>query len=351
MATADYSARANAATDVAIRYNAPADGSIAVAVDDEEGFAADNRRFLVLEPASHGTVLLVTSGANDSGFYVARALGATADRGEQRLDARVASSASLARDLDNGQVALARFSTIVLLSTRALDRRVWGPLAEFVRSGGGILIAAAPEVDPAVVSAMFSWRPALDVALSAPLAVTLSPTDVRHPIFRPFGTLTANLGQVRFERAWRVKSDGWDLIARFTDGTPALLERREGQGRVVLFASDLDRRWNDFPLHPAFVPFALESMQYVAGARDRGRDYLVGASPAGVAAIPGVTAHRATAARLPSMSTSMKATWRRSHQASSRRQWSAWPGRRATAPAYEHSSWRHGKGTGNMDCC
>ena len=33
-----------------------------------------------------------------------------------------------------------------------------------------------------------------------------------------------------------------------------LLERALGAGRVVLFASDLDRQWNDFPLHPAFVP-------------------------------------------------------------------------------------------------
>ena len=40
----------------------------------------------------------------------------------------------------------------------------------------------------------------------------------------------------------------------------------DGQGRVVLFASDLDRRWNDFPLHPSFVPFAMETLRHVAGA-------------------------------------------------------------------------------------
>jgi hypothetical protein len=56
----------------------------------------------------------------------------------------------------------------------------------------------------------------------------------------------------------------------------------------VLFASDLDRRWNDFPLHPAFVPFALEAVRYVSGSRDRGRDYLVSSSPEGSEARPGV---------------------------------------------------------------
>ena len=115
-----------------------------------------------------------------------------------------------------------------------------------------------------------------------------SATDLRHPIFEPFGGLVANLGQVRFERSWQLKPEGWDVIARFTDGAPALLERPEGQGRVVLFASDLDRRWNDFPLHPSFVPFAVETLRHVAGARDDAREYVVGRVPEGVRAAPGV---------------------------------------------------------------
>src|SRR5262249_58648890 len=90
-----------------------------------------------------------------------------------------------------------------------------------------------------------------------PLA--LSATDLRHPIFRPFGGLAANLGQVQFERLWHVDPDGWNVAGRFTDGTPALLERSDGSGRLALFASDLDRRWDDFPLPPPLVAFALES--------------------------------------------------------------------------------------------
>jgi hypothetical protein len=57
---------------------------------------------------------------------------------------------------------------------------------------------------------------------------------------------------------------------------------------VVLFTSDLDRRWNDFPLHPAFVPFAVESVRYVTGFRDRAREYLVTQAPEGVRRHPGV---------------------------------------------------------------
>ena len=124
------------------------------------------------------------------------------------------------------------------------------------------------------------WR---RVEQAGPL--TLAATDLRHPIFRPFGALAANLGQARFDRAWRVAPEGWSVVARFSNGTPALLERTAGRGRVVLFASDVDRRWNDFPLHPAFVPFALETLRYVAGDRRRTQDFTVAQAPAGAHAL------------------------------------------------------------------
>jgi hypothetical protein len=56
----------------------------------------------------------------------------------------------------------------------------------------------------------------------------------------------------------------------------------------VIFASDLDRLWNDFPLHPAFVPFVVEAVRHVADVADRTRDYTVGAVPTGVPPRPGI---------------------------------------------------------------
>jgi hypothetical protein len=150
------------------------------------------------------------------------------------------------------------------------------------------VIAGSPEVEAAVVAAIFNWGTPMTGTIELAASVALSPTDPRHPVFRPFGSLSANLGQVRFARAWRVAPDGWEVAARFTDGNPALVERREGTGRVVLFASDLDRQWNDFPLHPAFVPFIIETVRYVSATRDYARDYIVGAAPSGAGSAPGV---------------------------------------------------------------
>jgi hypothetical protein len=286
VATATYQAGPESIVEVPIAYRTPGSGSIAVAIEDPAGFAADNTRFAVLDPSRPQSALVVTSGTAESGFFLSRALSAALDDAageafEARLVAGSALSAMHAADF-------ARHGAVVLLSTRGLERRARESLAAFVRAGGGLVVAAAPEVEPAVLSTIFDWSPALSAGEGAPDSVRLSATDLRHPIFRPFGSLAANLGQVRFDRTWRIRADAWDVAAQFTNGTPALLERREGRGRIVLFASDVDRRWNDFPLHPAFVPFVVETVRYVSAPADRAREYSVARVPQGAAARPGV---------------------------------------------------------------
>ncbi len=278
VASAGFRAAANSVVDVPIAYRATASGAIAVVVEDATGFPADNARYVVLDPAVRQTALIAGTGSED--FYLSRALTASAESND--IDGVAAMPASLASE------DLARLASVVILSTRGLERRGRESLAAFVRGGGGLLVAAAPEVEPVVISSIFEWRPPLSAVEQPGMDGALSVTDLRHPIFRPFGALAANLGQVRFDRAWRVRSDGWDVAARFTNGMPALLERAEGRGRVVLFTSDISRKWNDFPLHPTFVPFAVEAVRYVSGVHDRGRDYSIGRAPDGAEPRPGV---------------------------------------------------------------
>ncbi|CAN5640651.1 hypothetical protein BH23ACI1_BH23ACI1_10600 [soil metagenome] len=289
VASAAFTAGADATVLVPIVYRAPASGALTVTVDDPEGPSADNSRHVLLDLASRSSVLIVTPpGTPDAGFFVSRALAAVADdegAGGEGLQARVVPAP------DASAMAAEEFaghSAVVLLTTRALERRMREGLAALVRGGGGLLIAAAPEVEADVLSAIFDWEPALSAVEQPHQGLTLAATDLRHPIFRPFGPLQANLGHVRFTRTWRVKPDGWDVAARFTDGSAAVLERREGRGRIVLFASDLDRRWNDFPLQPVFVPFVAEAVRHVGVGARAGRDFTVGTVPAGVPAEPGV---------------------------------------------------------------
>jgi hypothetical protein len=93
------------------------------------------------------------------------------------------------------------------------------------------------------------------------------------------------LGNVRFTRAALIDpSRSANVIARYTDGTPALVEERAAGGRVLVFGSDLNHRWNDFPLQPAFLPFVHEALRYLASPQDGRGEYMVGelAGPTGL---------------------------------------------------------------------
>src|SRR6185312_5163408 len=53
--------------------------------------------------------------------------------------------------------------------------------------------------------------------------------------------------------------------ARLQDGTPLLLEKPVGEGRVMLFASGFDNLTNDLPLHPVFVALVERMVRHLAG--------------------------------------------------------------------------------------
>ena len=275
-----------ATTDVVVPFQAPAAGTMTVSIDDPQGFIADNSRYLLLDRAPRRRVQIVGSGTppGQSGFYLSRALAAASGSDNGLESEVVAGSVLLAMKGEE----LSKNAAVVLLTTRGFDRRVHDTVAAYLAQGGGVLVAAGPEVDPSVLAGILDWRETPRILDRQDKPLALSATDLRHPIFRPFGGLSANLGQVRFDRLWRVDPNGWNVAARFTDGTPALLERAAGSGRLALFASDVDRRWNDFPLHPAFVPFAIEAVRYVVGGDRAGRDYTVSQAPAGAQPRPGV---------------------------------------------------------------
>ena len=281
-AAAPYSVPAASGTEVVVPYRAPARGILTAQIEDTSGFTFDNRRYLLLDATGRPNVLVVGDSRNQSGFYVTRVM-QSGDAGTG-FDVQARSAAALggvsAEDL-SGQ------SAVMLLSTRNLDRHARGSLLNYVRAGGGLVVAASPDVDASVMATTMAWPGFTAVEQPADNAV-LAATDLRHPIFRPFGALAANLGQVRFTRTWKVRPDGWDVAARLTDGSPALLERREGQGRVLLFVSDVDRRWNDFPLNAAFVPFVIEAVRHAAGLSDLPGEYLIADAPSGTPAEPGV---------------------------------------------------------------
>jgi hypothetical protein len=271
---------------------APRGRAAAVAVDDPEGVQADNVRYAVLGGTQQPSVLIV-SGSGDltrEGFYVRHALAAGAGPGGGYQAASVSGSqlSSFSPGTDD---KFSPYSAVLVLSTRGLERKGREALAAYTRNGGGVLVAAGPDVDGDVVADVLGSASTLKVvtatgAKAEPRA--LAPADVRHPIFHPFASNTATLGLVTFQQVSKIGGSACQTLGRFTTGETALVECPAGDGRALVFASDLENRWNDFPVHATFVPFLHEVVRYLASARGHAGEYLVADAPAGAPQTPGV---------------------------------------------------------------
>lgn len=277
-------------TEVRFERVLPATGVATASIDDTVGYAADNTRHLVLDPPDPTEVLVVTSRGADDAFYLEKALTAGGERSGFRLREAEAASTSLSGPPNPPIKEATPPAVTAVLGTHGLDRVAREQIGKYLRAGGGVLVTAGDGLDPAVLSEQLGgavFEPTDRAESTGPL--TLAPVDVRHPVFRSFGAIAGNLAQVRFQRIARIPMRPDDrVLGRFSSGAPALVERRAGGGRLLIFASDVSGRWNDFPRHPTFVPFVHEMMRYLAHERKPPRDFVVADAPRGVPRIPGV---------------------------------------------------------------
>jgi hypothetical protein len=262
--------------------------SAAVSIDDATGVQADNVRYIALNGGTMPELLFVTdTGALDrEAFYLEQAL--TVEPVSGRAFHVAGSNPSQLSAWDAAKLAENR--AVVVLSTRGLERRGREALAAALRRGVGLVIAAGPSVDGEVVRDVLG--PELPLTMdtrvdSADLPRSLAPVDRRHPVFQAFQA-GSPLGLAAFRRVSRIDAPSCPTLARFSTGEPALVECAAGDGRAIVFASDLDNRWNDLPMHASFVPFLHEVILYVAGGRSSIEQYLIGEVPAGIPPVPGI---------------------------------------------------------------
>ena len=271
------------ATDVVFDAALPAAGVLEAVVEDPGGISADDRRYHLLGAGDQPRIVLVGSPAE--AFYVDRALRAAGGLFDVR---RLSPDAVDALAIDGA-------AAVWLLGTAGLDRAARGALAALVAAGGGLLVAAGPGLEPALVTDVLGPGASMGAAdVPAGGSIGWAPGDERHPIWRPLAANPAGLGTVRFARRTAVELPGARVLAAFADGAPALLERAPAAGRLLLLASDLGNAWNDFPRRPAFVPFVHETTRYLAARQARPGNAVVGAAPPDVAPRPGVAVDPAT---------------------------------------------------------
>ncbi len=175
-----------------------------------------------------------------------------------------------------GAVALSRTDVLVLANVAQLSSDEAGRVADYVASGGGLIVTVGDNIDTDVYEQRLGGeiglmpcnfvRPVGD-AFDRQQFRVLATVKYEHPIFVPFKEPNhGDFGKARFYRIFQaVPTANATVIASYDDGSPALFEKPYGNlGRVLCFTSTIDREWNDLPIRAVYLPFLHESIKYLA---------------------------------------------------------------------------------------
>ncbi|HEX9108098.1 MAG TPA: BatA domain-containing protein, partial [Longimicrobiales bacterium] len=202
-------------------------GTVRIAPD---ALPADDQYHFVLSAGQSLRVLVLDAGGAAPSLYLHRALAFAEPPGFEvtRQDA------ALVRGAD-----LERAAVVVLDDAPFPGGEAGRRLREWVAKGGGLVVALGeharadgiPGIGPSVVG------PSADAG--GPGGVALGRLEYGHPVLEPFAAPGGgSFADARFyRRRLLTPGDSTAVPARFEDGAAALLERRYGRGRVLLWGA------------------------------------------------------------------------------------------------------------------
>ena len=163
-----------------------------------------------------------------------------------------------------------RFPMVVLSDIPRLADSFLARLTSFVENGGAVWIALGVKTTLAGTAAFYpaAIQQTVYTGREGQRFQFAGEFQESHPALQQWQRLRG----VKFYRYAKLSTaPGDDVLVRLSDGSPLLIERRMGDGKIFIFASSFDNVWNDLPLHPVFVPFVVESARYLSGVEEGGR--------------------------------------------------------------------------------
>ena len=236
-----------------------------VRIDSADSFPADDASLFAVKRSDPRKVLFVYE-ANDtrSPLYFRAALTSAA---ESAFNLETVSVDRVGNAQPNGH------DFVVLSDVASLPASFETALTNYVKAGGSVFIAAGTSAahHPRIPIFGDTITDSRYYSREGARFLTVGQTDPSYPSVEKANRWAG----VKFYFAVRVAGNDARVAARLTDQTPLLLEKKIGEGRVLLFTSGLDNFTNDFPLHPVFIPFIDQTARYLSGMETRAGSRMV----------------------------------------------------------------------------
>src|SRR5262249_2722972 len=173
----------------------------------------------------------------------------------------------LAWDDDGKLPDLSSFRVVVLCNVSRFSDGEITALRKFVSNGGSLLVFTGDRVRPEGYAPleMAGLLPAAVEGSAGPDLFRCASWDREHPIFRPLSDpQQGDLRRITFHHITRLKPLAEaKVLASAQTGDPLIVERRVGEGKVLVVASAADRDWGDWPQSRLYVPLIHQFVGYL----------------------------------------------------------------------------------------
>jgi len=231
-----------------------------VRIEGGDAFPADDASAFAVRRSNPERVLFVhAAGDARSALYFSTALSAAA-QGAYVLQPIAAEQTT---DLDPSKYAF-----VVLSDAVSLPSIFEHTLEQYISKGGSVLVALGTGARSHMRIPLWAGdvKDTHDYVRNGAVA-TVGQVDFAHPALEQAqpGRDNGGWAETKFFYVVTVDPQHARVAARLSDGTPLLLDRRMGEGHILLLASGLDNLTNDLPLHPVFVAFVDKVARYLSG--------------------------------------------------------------------------------------
>ncbi len=237
---------------------------VEIQLTTDDDLLADNRRYHVVNNQPPTAVPLITlSPGGLPHTYLSAALESAGAYQVESL---------LAGDFDSR--VLTRYRWAVVEDIGLVDSQLEQSFTEFMQAGGNLLLFAGERAASLETLPLSGHRhSATSVRNDAGGFLSIGQVDTRHPALGQ----TEGWHSVNVTRSMPLDAlDGDEVLIRLENGEPFLIERRVGNGRMLLMPANLDNQWNDLPVRPVFVSFIIEAGRYLSGINEIARTFIVG---------------------------------------------------------------------------
>ena len=176
---------------------------------------------------------------------------------------------------DLESAGLNQYDVLVLSDFKSLPQSAVGRVVDFVRRGGGLLLNLGRDADTTFFNHYWTDVSGLKLLSEFPRQFSrsgyflLSDFDYNHQILSVFSDIKEN-EPLQFRSFVRIKSglsesSQAQILARWSDGSPAITTTLFDRGRVMVLNCDVSPDFCDISMHPFFVPFMIRSAEFLSG--------------------------------------------------------------------------------------